>query len=42
MGNETVAGIEQGVDDRGALCLKTAMGIRHFVGGEVSLRTAAT
>lgn len=42
VGNETITGIEKGVDDRGALCLKTEMGIRHFVGGEVSLRAAAT
>ena len=42
IGNETVAGIEKGVDDRGALRLQTEMGIRQFVGGEISLRAART
>ncbi|MDP6767909.1 MAG: biotin--[acetyl-CoA-carboxylase] ligase [Arenicellales bacterium] len=42
IGNETVAGIGKGVDDRGALCLQTETGIRHFIGGEASLRVLAT
>lgn len=42
IGNETITGIERGVDDQGALCLDTEMGIRHFIGGEVSLRAATT
>jgi len=41
IGNETITGIEKGVNDQGALCLKTDREIRHFVGGEVSLRAAA-
>ncbi len=37
-GNRTVVGVAEGVDDTGALCVKTGDGVRSFSGGEVSLR----
>jgi BirA family transcriptional regulator, biotin operon repressor / biotin---[acetyl-CoA-carboxylase] ligase len=37
--NETIEGIARGVTDSGELILETAAGIRHFSGGEVSLRS---
>ncbi len=36
--NETIEGIARGVTDGGELILEMAAGIRHFTGGEVSLR----
>lgn len=36
--NETVEGIARGVTDGGELILETVAGVRHFTGGEVSLR----
>jgi BirA family biotin operon repressor/biotin-[acetyl-CoA-carboxylase] ligase len=36
--NETIEGIARGVTTSGELILDTDMGIRHFSGGEVSLR----
>ncbi len=36
--NETIEGIARGVTDGGELILETVAGIRHFSGGEVSLR----
>jgi BirA family transcriptional regulator, biotin operon repressor / biotin---[acetyl-CoA-carboxylase] ligase len=36
--NETIEGIARGVTDSGELILETAAGVRHFSGGEVSLR----
>lgn len=40
-GPDQFAGIARGVDDRGALLLETASGIRPVFGGEVSLRPAS-
>ena len=36
--NETIEGIARGVTDGGELILETSAGVRHFSGGEVSLR----
>ena len=36
--NETIEGIARGVTDSGELILETVSGVRHFSGGEVSLR----
>jgi BirA family biotin operon repressor/biotin-[acetyl-CoA-carboxylase] ligase len=40
LGLDTVTGIAAGVDTTGSLLLDTALGRRHFNGGEVSLRRA--
>ena len=38
-GGGSIIGIGEGVDDTGALVLRTELGIRRFHGGEISLRT---
>ncbi|UBO74225.1 bifunctional biotin--[acetyl-CoA-carboxylase] ligase/biotin operon repressor BirA [Aeromonas rivuli] len=38
MGEQEIRGIERGIDDRGALRLETAEGIKFYLGGELSLR----
>jgi BirA family biotin operon repressor/biotin-[acetyl-CoA-carboxylase] ligase len=38
LGREVVSGVAMGVDSTGALKVKTPSGMRHFNGGEVSLR----
>ena len=38
----TIEGIARGVTDEGQLVLETPSGVRHFSGGEVSLRVASS
>ena len=38
---QTVTGVAAGVDDQGALLLRTAKGMKRFVSGDVSLRMAS-
>ncbi|HHQ4919492.1 TPA: bifunctional biotin--[acetyl-CoA-carboxylase] ligase/biotin operon repressor BirA, partial [Aeromonas hydrophila] len=38
MGEQEVRGVARGIDDRGALRLETAEGIKFYLGGEISLR----
>ena len=40
-GEQRLAGIARGVDDRGALQLETASGVQQIYGGEISLRPGA-
>jgi BirA family biotin operon repressor/biotin-[acetyl-CoA-carboxylase] ligase len=39
-GNEKMAGVARGVNERGALQLETSLGIESVFGGEMSLREA--
>ena len=39
-GSEQVAGIAQGVNERGALQLETTLGVQSVFGGEISLRVS--
>lgn len=38
MGEQEIRGVARGIDDRGALRLETAEGIKFYLGGEISLR----
>jgi len=38
---QTVTGVAAGVDEQGALLLRTAQGVKRFVSGDVSLRVAS-
>ncbi|MFQ6372960.1 bifunctional biotin--[acetyl-CoA-carboxylase] ligase/biotin operon repressor BirA [Shewanella sp. YIC-542] len=38
LGNNSISGSYQGIDAQGGIILKTADGLEHFVGGEISLR----
>ena len=38
--DQTVTGVAAGVDEQGALLLRTAQGVKRFVSGDVSLRVA--
>lgn len=40
LGREMISGVAMGVDNTGALKVETQLGMRHFNGGEVSLRRA--
>ncbi len=39
--DQTITGVAAGVDEQGALLLRTAQGVKRFVSGDVSLRVAS-
>lgn len=40
MGERKIAGIASGVDDTGAICIETPVGMQSYSGGEISVRVA--
>jgi BirA family biotin operon repressor/biotin-[acetyl-CoA-carboxylase] ligase len=40
LGDQTITGVDRGIDAQGQLMLETPAGLRHFNAGEVSLRRA--